>query len=756
MFRYNECYILADCYWAGNFRCFGSGPLEKDYKLETAKTWRLTHYRSQISWTRCNSTRRPSGPPCTPEKFSKQAARNEKTHRRPERRGEKGRGISFVFLWGRRCAFTETELSRCPNVEPEFFLVPLKASDAPLRENTFSVNGLIRELVFRWLHHDLKPLGGLVLKHERRLLSGSLGPLSPRQCHSSRLDPLPTCTDFSRSACPVLTAPGIGHEQKRTCRNSPHCASSTTSPSVLVRSPGCSVASESRRWPRACVEDGGGGKAKEKKRRESNDGYLFEYDSGVTSPSRDSIDLLVARRASESAGRLPLLSGTCRAVHDCAWPAYEDFESQAQSCTALHVPERRGKRPADSLARRATSRSIESRDGDVTPESYSNKYPSFDSRRFFSFAFPPPPSSTHARGHRRDSDATEQPGSAPTLELEIQLFEVLLKIQNERYSGRIDESGAVITDVNVSHAADRLDDGLEDVHSGTAASQTAVVQFSTHNKTESGCAVSCTPLRSVSQKLSGQCGDVDEAQCGEFRHVLFVRGPIPGAVSTGHADLEKSVHVAEDPDESYGIDEVTEGQVNRIVVVATDRFDPEEQAEGLALFCCASDDPRRRHLTVTSSNKRTNLCVVPDAVSPGDDHAKEGKQEESDPDATNDVAKLTVVRRKRCLLFCHRSETRSEGQGEACRDEGTRCRCTRTACITPLTLNAQLCLTCVKFSKVPSAAGWRLVGNSVAVRSASEIFQYWISTKAICFLIIFAWRVYNFNVVLRYTSQRSI
>ncbi|CAB0031300.1 unnamed protein product [Trichogramma brassicae] len=153
--------------------------------------------------------------------------------------------------------------------------------------------------------------------------------------------------------------------------------------------------------------------------------------------------------------------------------------SRARPCTC---PREGGKRPADSLARRATSRSIESRDGDVTPESYSNKYPSFDSRRFFSFAFPPPPSSTHARGHRRDSDATEQPGSAPTLELEIQLFEVLLKIQNERYSGRIDESGAVITDVNVSHAADRLDDGLEDVHSGTAASQTAVVQFSTHNK----------------------------------------------------------------------------------------------------------------------------------------------------------------------------------------------------------------------------------------------------------------------------------
>ncbi|CAB0036196.1 unnamed protein product [Trichogramma brassicae] len=98
------------------------------------------------------------------------------------------------------------------------------------------------------------------------------------------------------------------------------------------------------------------------------------------------------------------------------WPSVSGdvYAGQAQSCTALHVPERRGKRPADSLARRATSRSIESRDGDVTPESYSNKDPSFDYSTLLFFRLPASTILDTRAGHRRDSDATEQPGSAPT------------------------------------------------------------------------------------------------------------------------------------------------------------------------------------------------------------------------------------------------------------------------------------------------------------------------------------------------------
>ncbi|CAB0031288.1 unnamed protein product [Trichogramma brassicae] len=52
------------------------------------------------------------------------------------------------------------------------------------------------------------------IDRQRRLLSSSLGPLSPRQCHSSRLDPLPHVRIFQGQRVRCLQHLVLGHEQK--------------------------------------------------------------------------------------------------------------------------------------------------------------------------------------------------------------------------------------------------------------------------------------------------------------------------------------------------------------------------------------------------------------------------------------------------------------------------------------------------------------------------------------------------------------
>ncbi|CAB0029112.1 unnamed protein product [Trichogramma brassicae] len=62
-------------------------------------------------------------------------------------------------------------------------------------------------------------------------------------------------------------------------------------------------------------------------------------------------------------------------------------------------------------------------------------------------------------------------------------------------------------------------------------------------------------------------GDVDEAQCGEARQLPLVRGPIPGAVNTGHGHVVHAMEMEIDPDDGPANDDVAEVQVSRIVAV---------------------------------------------------------------------------------------------------------------------------------------------------------------------------------------------